>query len=171
MLCIVWCKIYCGYKQKKRHQKIPLQQNGSKLKQSYWTIYSPNMGINILYPSYIAGQEWLVRKSIKYQHYIPVFFELDSQPKKSKRTSLVDTIIGAAATFANAVKSPKVQQCNSQSVVISSPNSPCTPTVGGGTSTMSYGPGYISWQNSRPRSCAILLLILYYFQGRSQDFG
>ena len=72
---------------------------------------------------------------------IPVFLELDNQPKKSKRTSLADAITGAAATFANAVKSPEVQQCNSQSVVISSPNSPSTPAVGGGTSTCPMAPG------------------------------
>ena len=69
---------------------------------------------------------------------IPPFLELDNQPKKSKRTSLADAITGAAATFANAIKSPEVQQCNSQSMVISSPNSP---TVGGGTSTCPVAPG------------------------------
>ena len=72
---------------------------------------------------------------------IPAFLELDNQPKKSKHTSLADAITGAAATFANAVKSPEVQQCNSQSVVISSPNCPSTTTAGVGTSTCPTTPG------------------------------
>ena len=55
---------------------------------------------------------------------IRAFLELDNQPKKSKRTSLAEAITGAAVTFANAVRSPDVQQRNSQSVVISSNASP-----------------------------------------------
>ena len=41
------------------------------------------------------------------------------QPKREK-SSLSDVIAGAAVTFANAVKSPDIQQHNKQSIVISS---------------------------------------------------
>ena len=74
---------------------------------------------------------------------IPAFLELDNQPKKTKRTTLADAITGAAVTFANAVasKSPDVQQCNSQSVVISSANSPSTAVTGVGTTMYTSNPG------------------------------
>ena len=62
------------------------------------------------------------------------------QPKREKKSSLSDVIAGAAVTFANAVKSPDIQQRNNQSIVISSdamsspvkPNSSLsvTPTTG-----------------------------------------
>ena len=62
------------------------------------------------------------------------------QPKREKKSSLSDVIAGAAVTFANAVKSPDIQQRNKQSIVISSdamsspvkPNSSLsvTPTTG-----------------------------------------
>ena len=62
------------------------------------------------------------------------------QPKREKKSSLSDVIAGAAVTFANAVKSPDIQQRNKQSIVISSdamsspvkPNSnlSVTPTTG-----------------------------------------
>ena len=62
------------------------------------------------------------------------------QPKREKKSSLSDVIAGAAVTFANAVKSPDIQQRSKQSIVISSdamsspvkPNSSLsvTPTTG-----------------------------------------
>ena len=42
------------------------------------------------------------------------------QPKREKKPSLSDAITGAAITFANAVRSPSVQQHNKQSIVIPS---------------------------------------------------
>ena len=59
---------------------------------------------------------------------ISTFLELDNHPKKTKRITLADAITGAAMTFANAVtsKSPEVQQCNSQLVIIFSANPPST---------------------------------------------
>ena len=58
---------------------------------------------------------------------IPVFLDLDNQPKKQKRASLAEAITGAAMTFAKAVKSSDVKQCSSQSVVIG--DSPSTPVA------------------------------------------
>ena len=74
---------------------------------------------------------------------IPAFLELDNQPKKTKRTTLADAIAGAAVTFADAVtrKSPGVQQCNSQSVVVSSANSPSSAVTGVDTSACPSTPG------------------------------
>ena len=70
----------------------------------------------------------------KYQDYhtdsMPVFLDLGNQPKKQKRASLAEAIIGAAMTFAKPVKSSDVQQCSSQSVVVASNNSPSTPVAG-----------------------------------------
>ena len=60
---------------------------------------------------------------------IPVFLDLDNQPKKQKRASLAEAITGAAMTFAKAVKSSDVKQCSSQSVVIASSDSPSTPVA------------------------------------------
>ena len=74
---------------------------------------------------------------------IPAFLELDNQHKKTKRTTLADATTGAAVTFAHAVtrNSPGVQQCNSQSVVVSSANSPSTAVTGVGASTCLPTPG------------------------------
>lgn len=62
---------------------------------------------------------------------IPAFLELESLPKKSKRTSLADAITDAANTFAKAVNNPSSQQCEngSQSVVIASNVSNCKTTT------------------------------------------
>ena len=74
----------------------------------------------------------------KYQDTdtIPVFLDLNNQPKKQKRASLAEAITGAAVTFAKAVKSSDVQQCSSQSVVIASSNSPSTPVAGSSTNSL-----------------------------------
>ena len=67
----------------------------------------------------------------KYQDRdnIPAFLDLENQPKKQKRPSLAEAITGAAMTFANAVKTPDIKQCSSQSVVIASSDSPSTPVA------------------------------------------
>ena len=57
---------------------------------------------------------------------IPVFLDLDNQPKKQKRATLAEAITDAAKTFAQATKSPNMSQCSSQSVVIASSGSPST---------------------------------------------
>ena len=74
----------------------------------------------------------------KYQDRdtIPIFLDLNNQPKKQKRSSLAEAITGAAMTFAKAVKSSDVQQCSSQSVVIASSNSPPTPVAGSSTNSL-----------------------------------
>ena len=81
---------------------------------------------------------------------IPVFLDLDNHPKKQKRASLAEAIIGAAMTFAKAVKSSDVQQCSSQSVVVASNNSPSTPVAGRSTNSLLIDGWNIPRQDNGP---------------------
>lgn len=65
------------------------------------------------------------------------------QPKREKKPSLSDAIAGAAITFANAVQSPTVQQCNKQSVVIFS-DAMSTPEKSNTAQATGISPGKIT---------------------------
>lgn len=79
---------------------------------------------------------------------IPAFLDLDNQPRKQKRPTLAEAITDAAKTFAQASKSPDVNQCTSQSVVIASSATPSTPVAACGVRdlpvTAGISPGKIT---------------------------
>ena len=75
------------------------------------------------------------------RYNIPAFLDLDNQPKKLKRATLAEGITDAAKTFAQATKSPNMNQCSSQSVVIASNGSPSTSVASCSTRDLTVSTG------------------------------